>query len=419
MQQNIIYWLKSYGIEFPPLISLIAVLALILLTAIILHLFLHNIVLKRWIGKGKNSSHLWVKIITGESLFGRLAFVLQGIVVNIQAVVWLVPNSDASNTLILCAQLWIMLYSLLSLFALLDTLLHLSQQLSIGRHLPLRGLFQSLKLIAAVIIGILIVSRLLGQSPIILISSLGAMAAVLMLIFKDPILGLVAGIQLAANNMLTIGDWLEMPKYGADGNVIDVGLTTVKVQNWDNTITTIPTYALVSDSFKNWQAMSTSGGRRIKRSFNIDTSSIHFISEETHQSLIKSTLLKSYFNSKQQEIAQANDGADLSTPLNYRRLTNLGTFRAYLEAYLKAHPRIRKDMTLMVRHLDPTDEGLPFEIYAFTNTTVWLEYEGIQSDIFDHAFSIIKEFGLRIHQSPTGYDMRSIGRKMYDKPHNE
>jgi len=235
------------------------------------------------------------------------------------------------------------------------------------------------------------------------------MAAVLMLVFKDPILGLVAGIQLSANSMLKMGDWLEMPKYGADGAVIDIGLTTVKVQNWDNTITTIPTYALVSDAFKNWSGMSASGGRRIKRSINIDSTSIRFLSAEEQQKLAQARLLQPYIAERQQEIDSWNGEHNTrDSVLNQRRMTNVGTFRAYLTEYLRQHPKIRKDMTLMVRQMAPGAEGLPVEIYAFTKTVVWLEYESIQADIFDHIFAVVDEFGLRIHQAPTGNDVRAI-----------
>jgi miniconductance mechanosensitive channel len=303
-----------------------------------------------------------------------------------------------------------MLYSLLSLFSLLDVIYNFSQKFTITSDIPLKGIFQGVKLIASIIIGIMIVSRIIGQSPAILISGLGAMAAVLMLVFKDPILGLVAGIQLSANRMLKLGDWLEMPKYGADGAVTDIGLTTVKVRNWDNTITTIPTYALVSDAFKNWSGMSQSGGRRIKRSINIDTTSIHFLSTDEIEHLMKARLLKPYIDSRSKEIADYNrtHNSDGVSVLNARSMTNVGTFRVYLTEYLQNHPRIRKDMTLMVRQLAPGAEGLPIEIYAFTNTVAWLEYESIQADIFEHIFAVVDQFGLRIHQAPTGNDIRSI-----------
>lgn len=326
-----------------------------------------------------------------------------------QAVLWLQKGSEAAEILTTCAQLWVMIYAMLSFFSLLDVVFNLSQKFATASQLPLKGIFQGIKLVCAIIVGILVISLLIGQSPAILISGLGAMAAVLMLVFKDPILGLVAGIQLSANDMLKLGDWLEMPKYGADGAVIDIGLTTVKVRNWDNTITTIPTWSLVSDSFKNWSGMSASGGRRIKRSLNIDTTSIHFLDEQEQQRLIQARLLKPYMDSRHQEISLWNqqNAADQSI-LNQRRMTNIGTFRAYLQEYLRNHPRIRKDMTLMVRQLAPDASGLPIEIYCFTNTVVWAEYESIQADIFDHVYAVVDEFGLRIHQSPTGNDIRSL-----------
>ncbi|GJL78437.1 MAG: hypothetical protein NPINA01_14260 [Nitrospinaceae bacterium] len=280
-------------------------------------------------------------------------------------------------------------------------------------HFPIRGLIQTVKLISSVLIGLLAISFLMDKSPLILFSGLGALSAVLLLVFKDPILGLVAGIQLSANEMLSIGDWLEMPKYGADGDVIDIALTTVKVQNWDKTITTIPTYALISDSFKNWRGMSEAGGRRIKRSVLIETASIRFLDKELLQRLKKAHLLDIYLEEKIKAIEHANKKPpmDMSIQINGRRLTNVGTFRAYLVSYLKAHPDIHQGLTLMVRQLDPTNEGLPIQIYAFTKTTEWNEYEDIQSDIFDHIFSVLPEFGLRAHEAPTGNDVRSLVEK--------
>ncbi|MCU6183844.1 mechanosensitive ion channel family protein [Citrobacter cronae] len=407
--QELISQVEELGIEINHTTSLVMIFGIIFLTAIIVHVILHWVVLRAFEKRANASSRLWLQIITQNKLFHRLAFTLQGIIVNIQAALWLQKGSEAAEILVTCAQLWIMMYALLSLFSLLDVILNLSQKLPAASQLPLKGIFQGIKLIGAIIVGILIISLLIGQSPAILISGLGAMAAVLMLVFKDPILGLVAGIQLSANDMLKLGDWLEMPKYGADGAVIDIGLTTVKVRNWDNTITTIPTWSLVSDSFKNWSGMSASGGRRIKRSISIDATSIHFLDEDERQRLHKAHLLKPYLTTRHQEIDEWNQLLDApESVLNHRRMTNIGTFRAYLNEYLRHHPRIRKDMTLMVRQLAPDDHGLPIEIYAFTNTVVWLEYESIQADIFDHIFAVIEEFGLRIHQSPTGNDIRAL-----------
>ncbi|ECD4565614.1 mechanosensitive ion channel [Salmonella enterica subsp. enterica] len=397
------------GIEMNHTTSLVVIFGIIFLTAVVVHIILHWIVLRAFEKRAIASSRLWLQIITQNKLFHRLAFTLQGIIVNIQAALWLQKGSEAADILTTCAQLWIMTYALLSLFSLLDVIFNLSQKWPAASQLPLKGIFQGIKLIGAIIVGILMISLLIGQSPAILISGLGAMAAVLMLVFKDPILGLVAGIQLSANDMLKLGDWLEMPKYGADGAVIDIGLTTVKVRNWDNTITTIPTWSLVSDSFKNWSGMSASGGRRIKRSINIDTTSIHFLDDDEKQRLLTAQLLKPYLTSRHQEIDEWNKQLDApESALNHRRMTNIGTFRAYLNEYLRHHPRIRKDMTLMVRQLAPDDHGLPIEIYAFTNTVVWLEYESIQADIFDHIFAVVEEFGLRIHQTPTGSDIRAL-----------
>ncbi|AHY12394.1 MULTISPECIES: mechanosensitive ion channel family protein [Citrobacter] len=407
--QELISQVEELGIEINHTTSLVMIFGIIFLTAIIVHVILHWVVLRAFEKRANASSRLWLQIITQNKLFHRLAFTLQGIIVNIQAALWLQKGSEAAEILVTCAQLWIMMYALLSLFSLLDVILNLSQKLPAASQLPLKGIFQGVKLIGAIIVGILMISLLIGQSPAILISGLGAMAAVLMLVFKDPILGLVAGIQLSANDMLKLGDWLEMPKYGADGAVIDIGLTTVKVRNWDNTITTIPTWSLVSDSFKNWSGMSASGGRRIKRSISIDATSIHFLDEDERQRLHKAHLLKPYLTTRHQEIDEWNQLLDApESVLNHRRMTNIGTFRAYLNEYLRHHPRIRKDMTLMVRQLAPDDHGLPIEIYAFTNTVVWLEYESIQADIFDHIFAVIEEFGLRIHQSPTGNDIRAL-----------
>ena len=407
--QEVISQVVELGIEINHTTSLVMIFGIIFITAIIVHVILHWVVLRAFEKRANASSRLWLQIITQNKLFHRLAFTLQGIIVNIQAALWLQKGSEAAEILVTCAQLWIMMYALLSLFSLLDVILNLSQKFPAASQLPLKGIFQGIKLISAIVVGILMISQLIGQSPAILISGLGAMAAVLMLVFKDPILGLVAGIQLSANDMLKLGDWLEMPKYGADGAVIDIGLTTVKVRNWDNTITTIPTWSLVSDSFKNWSGMSASGGRRIKRSISIDATSIHFLDEDERQRLHKAHLLKPYLTTRHQEIDEWNQQLDApESVLNHRRMTNIGTFRAYLNEYLRHHPRIRKDMTLMVRQLAPDDHGLPIEIYAFTNTVVWLEYESIQADIFDHIFAVIEEFGLRIHQSPTGNDIRAL-----------
>ena len=409
MKEMFFNWLSGLGVDVTPMMALVIALGFIVLTAMVLHLVLHRILLVRLVGLLGKTKQMWLPPQLQQRLFYRLAFVFQGAVLLGQAEIWLPKASESLALIELLAQLWILLFLLLALFALLDCLLSLSRHTRLGRDLPLRGIFQGVKLVASILVGILMIALLLGKSPLFLFSGLGAMTAVLMLVFKDPILGLVAGIQLSANRMLSVGDWLQMDKYGADGEVTDIGLTTVKVSNWDKTITTIPTYALISDSYKNWQGMTESGGRRIKRSVNIDMTSVRFLTSQEQLQLKQARLLAPYLSRKEQELSSYNQQLSdaISCPINGRHLTNLGTLRAYLDAYLRAHAGIRKDMTLMVRQLAPTTDGLPLEIYCFTATTAWAEYEGIQADIFDHIFAIIEQFHLRLHQSPTGYDMHS------------
>jgi len=410
MYAYLIGWFETLNLPYAPQIALLAVIGIILLISLIVHGLLHSIALPFLKRFAERSSRQWPKSIIDKKLFSRFLLLMQGVLLQIQLELFLQGNEPVFSVLMVASQVWMMIFSLLMFFSLLDVCLELSEKSLLAHQLPLRGIFQSLKLIAALLIALMVISVLIGKSPLVLLTGLGAMTAVLMLVFKDPILGLVAGIQLSANNMLKMGDWLDMPKYGADGDVVDIGLTTVKVRNWDKTITTIPTYALISDSFKNWRGMSESGGRRIKRSINIDTTSIHFLSEQNIADLKRAQLLTPYLEEKSREVASYNSRlqCDLSTPLNGRHMTNIGTFRAWLEAWLRAHPQIHKEMTLMVRQLAPGSEGLPVEIYAFTNTTAWLEYEKIQSDIFDLIFAVLPEFGLRVHQSPTGNDMRNM-----------
>jgi miniconductance mechanosensitive channel len=256
----------------------------------------------------------------------------------------------------------------------------------------------------------MIIAAVLNRSPLLLLSGFGAMTAILLLVFRDTILSLVASVQLTAQDMVRVGDWIEMPQFGADGDVVDVQLHTVKVQNWDKTITTIPTHRLISDSFKNWRGMSQAGGRRIKRALFLDVSSIRFQTKEEIDRFRRFALLEEYIDQKEKELATYNEGLPrkVDANVNQRRLTNVGTFRTYVFNYLKHHPRIRQDMTLLVRQLAPGPEGLPLEIYCFTDTTAWAVYEDIQSDIFDHFLAIVPEFGLRIYQKPSGADVAAL-----------
>lgn len=402
--------LNYLGIPNNEYAYLAAVILVILFTSLVIHWLLHKVVMGLLRANAKSAEQLWKRSFYKNRLFTRVALTLQGLIIFMQARLWLDADDSALPVIAVITSLWVLLYGLLSVYSLLDTLEDISNTNPAGRRLPLRGIFQSIKLIGATVAIIFALALLIGKSPVILFSGLGAMTAILLLVFKDPILGLVAGIQLSANKMLAVGDWLEMPKYGADGEVTDINLTTVKVRNWDKTITTIPTYALIADSFKNWRGMAEAGGRRIKRAINIDATSVHFLSEEDVMRLRKAKLLTDYIEQKAKEITDYNTQhqVDTSCPVNGRRLTNLGTFRAYLTAYIKANPHIHLGMTHMVRQLSPGAEGIPIEVYAFTNNTEWLAYENIQSDIFDHIFAVLAEFDLRIYQAPSGYDMRQI-----------
>jgi len=281
----------------------------------------------------------------------------------------------------------------------------------------IKGYIQLVMILIYFIAGIFIIGIIFDQSPLYLLGGLSAFAAVLILVFKDPILGLVASIQLSANNMLKPGDWIEVPKHNANGTVVDITLTTVKVQNGDKTISTIPTYSLVTESFQNWSGMEESDGRRIKRFINIDMKSVRFCDDKMLDKFQQFRLIKNYVIEKQNEIAEHNKNlgvVDDSIP-NGRRQTNLGIFRKYLEAYLKDSPYINNDMTFLVRHLQPTEAGIPIEIYVFSKEKQMNEYEGIQADIFDHILAVIPEFELRVFQAPSGHDINDLSEKLANR----
>ncbi|MDO5692656.1 MAG: mechanosensitive ion channel [Pseudomonadota bacterium] len=285
-----------------------------------------------------------------------------------------------------------------------------------ARSRSIKAYIQMGQLVVGIAAVVIMIAALADKSPLIVLSGFGAMSAVLMLVFQDIIKSFVAGLQIEGNDMMRVGDWIEVPQAGADGAVIDIALNTVKVQNWDKTIVTIPTWKLISESFKNWRGMQESGGRRIKRTLMIDAGSIHFLSDEQIERLGHIKLIADYVKEKADavKISRAMKLRELGdvlgrVPANQRRLTNIGTFRAYVLAYLQANSGIHPDMTLMVRMLQPTPEGVPLELYCFTNTTAWVDYEAIQSDIFDHLLAILPEFGLRTFQAPGGADMRALG----------
>ena len=392
------------------LLPLVAGLLALFVAAIIINLIVKNVLIRAVSVFAKRSSVSWDDALVAHNVFGRLAQVLPALVVYLG--ISFVPDMpDAGDQLIRNVSLGYMVLMLtLALTAMLSAANTIYAALPVARDRPLKGFVQLVQIVVWVLGGVLIISAVLDRSPLLLLSGFGAMTAILLLVFKDTILSLVASVQLTAQDMVRVGDWIEMPQFGADGDVVDVQLHTVKVQNWDKTITTSPTHRLITDSFKNWRGMSQTGARRIKRAIYIDVSTIRMQTQEEVDHFKRFALLGDYIKNKEQELADYNAGleTELDADVNRRRLTNIGTFRAYAYNYLKHHPKIHQGMTLIVRQLGPGPEGLPLEIYCFTNTTEWAVYEDIQSDIFDHLMAILPEFGLRMYQKPAGSDLANL-----------
>ena len=383
---------------------------------VILLAFFSNWVAKRVILRGlravaKKTSSQWDDVMVERKVFERLSQLAPALVVYLSAPVLFRAEADAAavDYLRRVANVWMILAGARTLHALLDSLVVIGLEQESTRTKPVRSYAQVVQLIVWVSAGILSVAVLMEKSPSALLTGLGAMTAVLLLVFRDTILGFIASLRIEANEMLRVGDWVEMPKYGADGDVTEIGLHTVKIQNWDKTITTIPTHAFMSDSFKNWRGMTESGGRRIKRSLKLDMTTVRFLGSADIERLSGIQSLRPYLETRAAEIDLWNqeNGVDQSTPVNGRKLTNLGTFRAYVEAYLRQLGPIREDMTFLVRQLAPTPEGIPLELYCFSGEQRWAQYEGIMGDIFDHLLSVLAEFDLKAFQVPSGSDFRS------------
>lgn len=359
----------------------------------------------------QRSKNTWDDALVQHGFVRRLSLLMPIIVVYMSADLMLPGQAMTSELFKRLAMVFFVFAGVWMLDAILLAIREIYNKSDVSFRRPIRGYLDGIKIIAYVMAVIFIVSILTGKSPWGVLSILGGFTVVLMLVFKDTILGFVASIQLSGHDMVRVGDWIEMPKYGADGDVINVTIHTVKVRNWDKTITTIPTYSLVSDAFKNWRGMSESGGRRIKRALHIDMSSIKFCTDEMLERFRKFDLIKNYITEKQKEIATYNK-EHTSNPeqlINGRRQTNIGVFRAYIIAYLKNHPKIHQSMTFLVRHLEPTQYGLPVQIYVFSNDQVWANYEAIQADVFDHLLAAVPEFDLRLFQNPSGYDFSRLG----------
>ena len=376
----------------------------LIVLCLVINLFVKKIVLKIVSKYIINNRFTWDDLILKHKLLERMVNIIPGIIIyNFASYFY-----DYAELIRKGATIFIITIIMLIVNEFLNVINDIYRTFPISKVRPITGLLQVVKIVVYIIIGILIIADLMDKDPLVLLGGIGAFAAVFSFVFKDAILGFIAGIQLTSNDMLRIGDWIDMSKYGADGDVVDITLTTVIVQNFDKTIVTIPAYALISDSFKNWRGMKEFGGRRIKRAIYIDVNSICFCTPEMLEKFKKIDLLKDYLEDKEYEIENYNKEKSLDEMLqiNGRHLTNIGTFRAYVMNYIKNHPGLLTDRLLIVRQLAPEDKGLPIEIYGFTATTDWVQYEGIQSDIFDHVFAVVGEFGLRVFQNPSGHDIR-------------
>jgi miniconductance mechanosensitive channel len=407
-------WIVNQGLDLP--VANILARSLIFCLIIFLSL-IADFLAKRFILRGltaivNRTKTQWDDVVLSKKVFNRLAHLAPAMVIYSLISIPLTGYSLAISLISGAALIYMIAMGILALNAFLNASLDIYGTYEVSNRIPIKGFVQVFKIIIYFICGIFIISILLNKTPVYLFSSLGALTAVLMFIFKDVILGFVAGIQLSANQMVANGDWISMPKYGADGNIVEIALTTVKVQNWDKTITTIPTYALITESFKNWRGMDESGGRRIKHSISININTIQFCTEEMLHRFGKIQHISSYIEKRKKETQVYNQQelVDESNLVNGRRMTNIGTFRAYVEAYLRSQPMINQEMTFLVRQLAPTEHGLPIEIYIFSKDKEWAKYENIQANIFDHIFAVVPEFDLQVYQAPSGRDFNKLAR---------
>ncbi|RKG40862.1 mechanosensitive ion channel family protein [Acinetobacter rongchengensis] len=401
--QNLRDWSDQY-----PWLEMLTSLSLLIIFALAANFIAKQVVvrgIRKLISKIKFANN---EVFSQHSVIRRIANIIPAIVI-MNGIVTVPHLSEKVISMTqMLAQAFIFLTIALAISEFLSVFNIIYQRNPKSRNKPIKGYLQLVKLIIFIVCGLMILGTFLQKNVFTLLAGFGAMAAVLMLVFQNTILSLVASVQISSYDMVRIGDWIEMPSLNADGTVIDMSLHTVTIENFDKTFTTIPTNKLVTDTFKNWRGMSQSGVRRIKRSIYIDQSSIQFLSLQAQSRLKEFLLLENYLDQKQDELKSFNQQLQHESVYNQRRLTNIGTFRAYVDAYIKQHPRISQNSTILVRQLQTTSEGLPLEIYAFTNTTVWNDYEAIQSDIFDHLMAIIPLFGLRLYQAPSGADIHAM-----------
>lgn len=408
-------YLLSTGIKenYAQYLIAIAWIIVTLIVAIIANKISKEIVLSivnKLIKKTKNQ---YDDFLVKRNVFSRLVNIVPAIIMYLMLGTIFQTFNDSNivfhlRNVMSCTFVLIIVWTLI---ALMNAVNDIYNTFPYAKERPIKGLIQIIQIAISFVAGIIIISILFDKDISVILTGLGATAAIILLVFKDTILGFVASIQLSANKMVGTGDWISMPSYKADGTVLDITLNTVKVQNWDQTITTIPTYKLVDDSFINWKGMEKSGGRRIKRSVNIDVHTVKFCTSEMIERFKTIRLLKDYINEKEAEINEHNrkEGESAAQSLaNGRRLTNLGVFRQYLDQYISEHPKIHNDMTHMVRQLQSTEKGQPIEIYAFSNDQAWGNYEAIQADIFDHILAVVDEFELKVYQLPSGKDFSTF-----------
>ena len=409
-------WLAGLGLADNRAVLIASVIAFVALLVFswIVYFVVNRIVIHFLKKLAQRTRTTWDNILFDQKVFSRLAHLIPAVIIHSGVTLAIPDYPQAVKIIQMTTYLYMVIAGVLAIDALINGFQGIYSTLPVSKDRSIKGVVQVVKIFVYILGAGIVLSILLKKNLTSFFAGMGAMAAVIMLIFKDSILGFVAGVQLSANDMVRLGDWIEMPGRNTDGNVIDITLNTVKVRNWDQTISTIPPYALITESFTNWRGMEESGGRRIKRSVNIDVKSIHFLDLEETERLKKIQLIRSYIEKRETEIEKYNKehGIDMSMPVNGRRLTNIGTFRKYLEEYLRSHPQIHQNMTFLIRHLQPTDKGLPIEIYVFCKDQRWANYESIQADIFDHIMAVIPQFGLRVFQSPAGDDISSLAERM-------
>lgn len=415
LQEWLTRQLAGFGLsgEMTAVVEKLVLLLVIILVAVGIDFICRKIVLGLFTRIARRTKNDWDDLIIDRKIIHRLIRIVPAVFIYIMIPFIFDTTGESSLPGILqrICMVYIIAVSLHFITALLTLVNDIYNRQAMAQSKPpIKGFIQVVQVVVVFIGVILIIATLIAKSPVTLFAGLGASAAVLMLVFKDSILGFVAGIQLSANDMLRPGDWITMSKYGADGTVIDVTLNAIKVRNFDNTIVTIPPYSLVSDSFQNWRGMSDSPGRRVKRSVNIAMESVKFCTPEMLDKFRKISILAEYIDQKERELQEYNKEHDIDSSIlvNGRRQTNLGVFRAYLERYLSNHPQVSKELTAMVRHLQPTEKGIPIELYFFLSEKRWVFYESIQADIFDHILAVIPEFELIAFQNISGQDLRSL-----------